>query len=89
MALGADRRQVVRLMLREGLRTALLGTVLGCLGAYFVGRAMQGMFFGVSPIDPGRFAAIALLLVATALIGCYVPARRAAALDPVAALRER
>jgi predicted permease len=89
MALGADRQQVVRLMLREGLRTALLGTVLGCLGAYFVGRAMQGMFFGVSPIDPGRFAAIALLLVATALVGCYVPARRAAALDPVAALRER
>jgi ABC-type antimicrobial peptide transport system permease subunit len=76
-------------MLRQGLSTALLGTAFGCVGAYLVGRAMQGMFFGVSPLDAGRLAAIALLLVATALLGCYVPARRAAALDPVAALRER
>ena len=89
MALGADRSQVVRLVMKEGMRTALLGTALGFVGAFFVGRAMQGMWYGVSPLDLGRFGAIALTLVATALLACYVPARRAATVDPVVALREQ
>jgi putative ABC transport system permease protein len=89
MALGADRAQVVRLVLRDGMRTALLGTALGFAGAYLVGRAMQGMWFGVSPLDVPRFAAIAVTLVATALLACYVPARRASGVDPATALRER
>jgi putative ABC transport system permease protein len=88
MALGADRRQVVRLVMRDGMKTALLGTALGFGGAYGVGRAMQGMWYGVSPLDLGRFGAIALVLVATALLACYLPARRAATVDPVVALRE-
>jgi ABC-type lipoprotein release transport system permease subunit len=50
---------------------------------------MQGMFFGVSPLDLGRFFAIAAILVATALLACYVPARRASSVDPVVALREQ
>jgi putative ABC transport system permease protein len=89
MALGADRSQVVRLVLRDGMRTALLGTALGFGGAYLVGRAMQGMWFGVSPLDVPRFAAIAVTLVATALLACYLPARRASGVDPAVALRER
>jgi putative ABC transport system permease protein len=88
MALGADRAQVVRLVMRDGMRTALLGTAFGFVGAYLVGRAMQGLWFGVSPLDLGRFGAIALTLVATALLACYVPARRASSVDPVVALRE-
>jgi putative ABC transport system permease protein len=89
MALGAERAQVVGLVVRDGMFTALLGTALGFVGAYFVGRAMQGMWFGVSPLDPGRFAAVTLLLTATALLACYVPARRAASVDPLVALREQ
>jgi putative ABC transport system permease protein len=88
MALGADRSQVVRLVMREGMKTALAGTALGLAGAWGVGRAMQGMFFGVTPLDLGRFFAIAAILVATALLACYVPARRASSVDPVVALRE-
>jgi putative ABC transport system permease protein len=88
MALGAGRSQVVGLVMREGMTTALLGTALGFVGAYLVGRTMQGMFFGVSPLDLGRFGAIALALAATGLLACYIPARRAATVDPMIALRE-
>jgi putative ABC transport system permease protein len=89
MALGADRGQVVRLVVKDGMATALLGTMLGFVGAYFVGRAMQGMWFGVDALDLGRFALAASVLVGTALLACYVPARRAATVDPLTALRER
>jgi putative ABC transport system permease protein len=89
MALGADRKRVVALVVRDGMATALMGTALGLLGAYAVGRAMQGMWFGVAPLDLGRFAAVTLILTATALLACYVPARRAATVDPMVALRER
>jgi putative ABC transport system permease protein len=89
MALGADRAQVVQLVLKDGMRTALVGTALGFVGAYLVARAMQGMWFGVSPLDLPRFAVIAAALVATALLACYVPARRASTVDPAVALRER
>ncbi len=88
VALGASRRQVLQLVMGDGMRTALLGTALGFAGAYGVGRAMQGMWFGVGALDFGRFAAIALTLIATALFACYVPARRAATVDPVVALRD-
>jgi putative ABC transport system permease protein len=89
MALGATRSQVLRLVMKEGLTTALLGTAIGFVGAYFVGRAMQGMLFGVSALDLGRFAAVALVLMASALLACYIPARRAATVDPMVALREQ
>jgi ABC-type antimicrobial peptide transport system permease subunit len=89
MALGADRGQVLGLVIRDGMTTAFLGTALGFVGAYLVGRSMQGMWFGVSALDPGRFALVAAILVATALLACYLPARRAAGVDPLAAMRER
>jgi putative ABC transport system permease protein len=89
MALGADRAQVVRLVMGDGMTTALIGTALGFVGAYFVGRLMEGMWHGVSPLDLGRFTVVATALVATALLACYLPARRAASVDPLTALRER
>ncbi len=88
VALGASRRQVLQLVMGDGMRTALLGTALGFAGAYGVGRAMQGLWFGVGALDFGRFTAIALTLILTALLACYVPARRAATVDPVVALRD-
>jgi putative ABC transport system permease protein len=89
MALGADRSRVVRLVMRDGMKTAVVGTVLGLAGAYAVGRAMRGLWFGVGALDPGRILAIALTLTATALLACYLPARRASAVDPAVALRDR
>jgi predicted permease len=88
MALGADRTRVVALIMKDGMKTALLGTTLGLAGAYAVGRTMQGMWFGASAFDPGRFAAVAATLIGAALVACYVPARRAASVDPLVALRE-
>jgi predicted permease len=88
MALGADRKRVVALIMKDGMKTALLGTTLGGIGAYVVGRTMQGMWFGVGVFDPGRFAAVAATLIGAALLACYVPARRAATVDPLVALRE-
>ena len=88
MALGADRRRVVGDVLREGMTTALAGTALGSAGAYFVGRAMQGMLYGVGALDPAAFTVVAVTLLGAALVACLVPARRAAAVDPMAALRQ-
>jgi len=89
MALGAGRGHVLGQVLREGMVTALVGTVIGTGGAYLVGRAMQGMWYGVGAFDPLAFSAVALTLMAAALAACLVPARRAASVDPMVALREQ
>ncbi len=88
MALGAGRGQVLAQVLREGMTTALAGTAVGGLGAWFAGRAMQGMVYGVEATDPVLFIAVALLLLGAALVACLLPARRAAAVDPMVALRQ-
>ncbi|MGH7751676.1 MAG: FtsX-like permease family protein, partial [Gemmatimonadales bacterium] len=88
MALGAGRARVFRDVLRDGLATALLGTVLGSAGAWYVGRLMRGMVYGVGVIDPPAFLVVTLTLLGAALIACVLPARRAASVDPMAALRE-
>jgi putative ABC transport system permease protein len=88
IALGASRRHVLGRVLREGMLTALLGTVLGAAGAYFVGRAMQGLVFGTTDVPWPTFAAVASTLIATALVACLIPADRAALVDPIVALRE-
>jgi putative ABC transport system permease protein len=88
MALGAARRQVIQQVLREGMAAALFGVVLGTVGAYFVGRAMQGMLFGVKALDPLVFGAVAFTLLGAALLACLFPARRAAGVDPLVALRQ-
>ena len=87
MALGADRRQVLAMVLGSGLRMALLGVGLGAVAALLATRAMQGMLYGVSAADPITFLAVAAVLVAVTLFACYLPARRATKVDPMIALR--
>jgi putative ABC transport system permease protein len=87
MALGASRDRVVRMILREGATMASAGLVLGLGGAYFVGRAMRSTLYGVGTIDLSAFCAVSVLLLASALVACYFPARRAAAVEPMKALR--
>jgi putative ABC transport system permease protein len=87
MALGADRNRVVALVVREGLALASVGLLLGFIGAYFVGRGMQSTLFGVGKIDFSVFASVALLLLLAAMIACVIPARRAASVHPMQALR--
>jgi putative ABC transport system permease protein len=87
MALGANRGHVVSLIVREGLVLAGIGLGLGLVGAYFVGRGMQSALFGVGKIDLSAFASVALLLLLAAVIACLIPARRAATVEPMQALR--
>jgi predicted permease len=88
MALGAGRARVVGLILKDGMTTALLGTAVGLLGAYGLGRVMQGIWSDVGNSDPRVLGAVALLLLAAAMVACFIPARRAASVDPMVALRQ-
>jgi len=88
MALGAQPRTVLTLVLRQGLLLALAGLGAGIVGAVLITRMMQALLFGVSPTEPSVFGAIAALLLAVALLACWVPARRAMRLDPLQALRQ-
>lgn len=87
MALGADRPQVLRLILREGVILASIGLVIGLVGGVFVGRAVQGMLYKVSALDFASLCAVAVLLFAAAIVACYLPARKATKVDPMVALR--
>lgn len=87
IALGAQSRNVLRLVLGDGLKMAVGGVVLGLLAALGLTRLLTGMVYGVSTTDPTTFAAIAALLIAVALLACYLPARRATRVDPLVALR--
>jgi putative ABC transport system permease protein len=87
MALGATRGRVVGLVVREGLTLALIGLGVGLIGAYFIGRAMQGVFYGVSAMDYSAFFAVGFVLMAAALLACYLPAARAASTEPMKVLR--
>jgi putative ABC transport system permease protein len=89
MALGAQKRDVMRMIVRQGLTLTLLGLAIGLLAAFAVTRLMASLLFGVSPRDPATFAGVAGVLLAVALAACYVPARRAMAVDPIEALRHQ
>jgi predicted permease len=87
MALGAQRSDVLRLMLGEGMRMALVGVAIGIVVALGLTHIMVKMLFGVSATDPVTFASVAIVLSAVALAACYIPARRAMSVDPIVALR--
>ena len=87
LALGAQRTQVLRLVLFDGLRPALLGLALGLAGSVGVARLIKSMLYGTEPFDPAIFIAVSSLLLAVAALACTVPAWRASRLDPMQALR--
>jgi putative ABC transport system permease protein len=87
MALGAQRRHILALVIAGGMRLVLAGAAVGLVGAWAVTRLMQGLLYGVAPGDPITFLAVTALLSGAALLACYIPALRAARIDPMAALR--
>jgi putative ABC transport system permease protein len=87
MAMGAQPSDVLRLVVGQGLTLALIGVAVGISAALAMTRLMASMLFGVSSTDPLTFISISLLLIAVAALACYVPARRAARVDPMVALR--
>jgi ABC-type antimicrobial peptide transport system permease subunit len=88
LALGARPREVVTLVLRQGLRLGIPGVALGIAGALAVTRFLEGMLYGVSPTDPITFLLLAALMLAVTTLGAWIPARRIVARDPLRALRE-
>jgi putative ABC transport system permease protein len=88
MALGSTPGQVKSLVVRNGLKTALIGLLAGLAGAAALASTLRALFFGVAPLDPAVMAGVALLILTVALIANYVPARRATRIDPIAALRQ-
>jgi putative ABC transport system permease protein len=87
LALGAQRRNILRMVLRQGLGLAIAGAAVGLACALIVSHLMAGLLYGVRPTDPVTFAGVALLLIGVALLACYIPARRAIRVDPLVALR--
>ena len=87
MALGAQVPDVLRLVLKQGMTLALIGEVIGLIGALALTRVIRGLLFGVAPTDVTTFIAVAAVLTSVALLACYFPARRAARVDPLVALR--
>jgi putative ABC transport system permease protein len=87
IALGASVGSVLRLVLKQGIVTALVGVAIGLTGAFALTRVLGSLLFDLSTTDPTTFTAVVLLLVSVALLACYIPARRAAKVDPMVALR--
>jgi putative ABC transport system permease protein len=87
IALGAERSNILRMVLRQGVGLAIAGAALGLVGALIVSHLMAGLLYGVRPTDPVTFAGVALLLIGVAVLACYIPARRAFRVDPLVALR--
>jgi ABC-type antimicrobial peptide transport system permease subunit len=87
MALGAQREQVVRLMLGDGLRPAVYGLLLGLAASVGAVRLIESMLYGTRPLDPAIFAAVAGTLLVVAALACLVPAWKASRIDPMQALR--
>jgi putative ABC transport system permease protein len=87
MALGAQRSDVLRMVVGQAMVLALVGIVIGALGALALSRLMEGLLFQVRPADPATFLAVAAVLAGVAALASYIPGRRATRVDPVVALR--
>jgi ABC-type antimicrobial peptide transport system permease subunit len=87
MALGANRSDVLRLVVRQGMIMTLIGLALGLVGAFSLSRVLRSLLFGVTPTDPLTFAGVSIVLIIVALLACLIPARRATRVDPIVALR--
>jgi putative ABC transport system permease protein len=88
VALGAQRHQVLGLIVGQGVRLLGIGVVVGLLGSFALTRVLTSILFGVAPMDPSTFSVVTALLYAIGLLACWLPARRAAKVDPMAALRQ-
>lgn len=87
VALGAGRDEVVRLVLAEGMRLAIVGTVVGLIGAFAAAQLVKGLLYDIQPIDPIAFTGVPLLLIGVSALSVYLPARRASRVDPMRALK--
>ena len=87
IALGAESRDIIKLVLANGMVLMLAGIGIGVMSAFAATRILSSLLFQVSPTDPVTYLSVSVLLVSVALAACYLPARRAARLDPMAALR--
>ena len=87
MALGAESRNVLVMVIKQGMSLVLVGVVIGVAGAYALTRTIQSLLFGVSSTDPAAFVLGPALLIAVGFLACYLPARRATKVDPLVALR--
>jgi ABC-type antimicrobial peptide transport system permease subunit len=87
MSLGADSGWVQRMILREGGVLLAIGLVLGVAGAFFAARVIQGLLFGVAPYDPTTFIGVAVMMAAIGIGACWLPALRAARIDPAITMR--
>jgi predicted permease len=88
LALGADRATILKLVLGQGLALTVIGLVVGLAGAVALARTLSGLLYGVGTLDPGTFIMVPAVLCAVALVACLIPARRAASVDPLVALRQ-
>jgi putative ABC transport system permease protein len=88
MALGSSKQDIFRLVIGQGMRLSLSGIAAGLVAAFALTRVMRSMLVGVAPTDPATFVAVALLFCVIAGVACWLPARRAAGLDPLTALRD-
>lgn len=88
IALGADRRDVISMVLKQALKLTAIGVVAGCAGAIAAGRLLRSQLFDVSPADPSVYLLMLLLIIAVCLLSSYVPAWRASRIEPLEALRQ-
>jgi putative ABC transport system permease protein len=87
MALGAQRTDVLRLVVRQGMKMALIGLAVGLVGAFSMSRVLTGLLYGLSATDPVTYIGVSVVLLIVALLACLIPARRATRVDPIVALR--